>query len=615
MPDKAEKIKSRKKLIAALIIIAVVAVVGLFGYSGMQSMARQVSVDIPETIVLTKTNLENKITASGNFTSMAPVSVGSNVQGGEVEYVFVDVGSRVAKGEALARLKTSDIERNITDTRVTIAETLKGDRERVEAAQRAFDDADATYKATDRQTRNAVNKAETAVADAEKAFTNADKAWTDKKKALDKAVADAKKALDAAEKELKDTMAADPPATPEEIKDKTEKRDKAKAAHEAAKASRDGVKAARDSAEAALGKAREALDAARDQRENSLQGVNSNWYNAKANLDSLKGVDSSRQQRSQLETLNENLDNASIISPITGIVTNVFTEAGKAAMGDMFMIENTETLEISAVVAEYDVIKITEGMEAHITSNATDDQTYDGKVIFVAPIASDTSGNFEVKVLMTSPVGLLKPGMTATIEIVTASKKDVFAVPIDAVVELPDGRKVVYAYELEQAKPGAGGGPVTADGSAGEGPVVLDSSALGPAPSDDGAGDGAGGGPVTTDGSAGGGPVTTDGNASGLGRLRPNAGEGPMMMLAGNDANGAAGERREIEVKTGMETDYYIEIISDELIEGMLILSDPLGRNVRVSSGPMFGGMGGPQPGGQAVYVESGSSQSVTVVN
>jgi len=82
-----------------------------------------------------------------------------------------------------------------------------------------------------------------------------------------------------------------------------------------------------------------------------------------------------------------------------------------------------------------------------------------------------------------------------------------------------------------------------------------------------------------------------------------------------NNANGSGGDRREIEVKTGMETDYYIEIISDELTEGMLILSDPLGRNVNTGRGPMFGGMGGPQGGGQAVYMESGSSQTVTMVN
>ena len=54
-----------------------------------------------------------------------------------------------------------------------------------------------------------------------------------------------------------------------------------------------------------------------------------------------------------------------------------------------------------------------------------------------------------------------------------------------------------------------------------------------------------------------------------------------------------SGNQREIEVKTGIETDYYIEIISDELKEGMLILSDPLGRNVRgASGGPMFMGGG-----------------------
>ena len=45
---------------------------------------------------------------------------------------------------------------------------------------------------------------------------------------------------------------------------------------------------------------------------------------------------------------------------------------------------------------------------------------------------------------------------------------------------------------------------------------------------------------------------------------------------------------REIVVQTGMESDYLIEIISDELHDGMQILNDPEGRNV---SNANFGGM------------------------
>ena len=520
--------KSRKKLIVAIIVIAAVVAAGLFGYFRLQAMIGTTGGEtMPDVFVLKKSDLESKVTASGNFSSTDPVSVGSNVLNGEVEAVFVEAGDSVVKGSLLAKLKTSDIERSIDDAKYALSEAARGDRQRKEQAQRSVDDAEADWSASNKQTQDAVDKAQSAYNSAKKKYNNA--------------------------------LADDPddPLLPE-------------------------IKAARD-------KAKAELEAAKTQRENTMRGLSSRVTEARATLEGLQGTDSARQQRSQLETLNENLDNASIISPITGIVTRVTTEAGKATMGDMFIIENTESLQISAVVAEYDVIKIEKGMTAHVKSNATGDEVYDGIVDFVAPKASDASGNFEVKVLVTSSVGQLKPGMTATVEVVVESKKDVFAVPIDAVVTRADGKKVVYAYEP------AGGQMFFRDASVGEEEEIIFNTEVPKS------------GPVRVSGS-GPGPQTAGGAP---------IGGGPMLISGGPDggdssAGSTGGDRREIEVTTGMETDYYIEIISDELHEGMLILSDPMGRSV----GGGFGGfnmMGGPPMSGTATYSASPAG-TVTVI-
>jgi len=531
-------IGSRKKVVIAAVVIAAVVAAGLIGFFQLRNLATTGSVDAPDTIILRKTDLESKVTASGNFASLDPVSVGSTSLGGEVVEVFVDEGDKVYIGDALARLSTTAIERSIADTRNAISDMARGDRVQLETAQRLFNEADESYKATDRQTNDAVSGAQAALATAEKNLTNANAA------------------LKAARQALDDAVNADPPVEPEVITDLTK-------AKEAAAAARDAAIAARDMAE-------EAVSAAVVQRENSLRAANNAWHSAKANLDSLQGVDSTRQTRSQLESLNEELASASILSPITGIVTKVLTEAGQTAMGSMFMIEDAERLKISASVAEFDIIKIEEGMIAHVTSNATGSKIYDGIVDFVAPVASDLSGNFEVSVLLTSGVGQLKPGMTATVEIVIAAKRDIFAVPIDAVVTRPDGTTVVYAYE-----PGA---PVLLSG----GPVKLDGADGGPVTVGPGGGDVIGGGPVTV----------------GPGGQTVGGPEGNQFSGVGV-ADAGAGNQREIVVETGMETDFYIEIISDELREGMLIVADPMGRNVKFSgSGPMM--VSGPG-GGQAV--------------
>ncbi|MCL1896294.1 MAG: efflux RND transporter periplasmic adaptor subunit [Clostridiales bacterium] len=596
--------KSRKKLIIAIVIIAVVAAAGIFGFFRLQSMAGPVSTDVPEVFMLSKTDLESKVTASGNFTSTDPVSVGSNMQG-EVETVYVEAGEQVYAGDVLARLKTSELERNISDTQASISEAARGDWQKLDQAQRAFDDADAQYWADFSQTKTAVNNAQAAY---DAALAAAGQAAIDKAKAeLDKAEA---KAGDSPSKEEKAAI------------------EKAKAAYEDAKTAKEEGAKPTPEEQAAIDKAKAELDAAKVQRENALRSANSRWYDAKAQLDALKGTDSARSQRSQLETLNENLQSTAIVSPITGIVTSVSTQAGKAAMGDMFTIENTETLQISASIAEYDVIKVEKGMKAHITSNATGDQVYDGIVDYVAPVALDTGGNFEVKVLVTGSIGQLRPGMTATVEIVTASKNDIFVVPIDAVVTLPDGRTVVYAYEPGFGLMSSIGRP-SGSGSSGSGPVMISGDDSGPAgggsaTTGGGPSSGGGSGPVATgDGpvmisgddsgqaTTGGGPVKIDGDTGGepvvIGSGPVNIGEAPAG--SGGPSSGG-GDRREIEVTTGMETDYYIEISGEGLTEGLLILSDPLGRNVRVGGPNMFGMMDGPG-GGQVI---GGGPAGATVV-
>ena len=496
--------KPRKKIIIAIIVIAAVVVVCLFFYFRLQAMAGQTGVEMPDVVVLTKMDLESKVTASGNFTSGNPVSVGSNVVGGEVEAVYIEVGDKVYAGDMLAKLKTSDIERNIADAKAAISETKRSENLSLEQAQRFLDQAyDDYYTVKSEQDRY--------VKRANQDLTNAKKTAKDTWDALGPA---GQAATGLTEDEYIDSLTI------------LESR---------------------------------AVTTAKSVRSQQLTQAERAIQNAQDRIDSLKIGDSTKQQRSQLEALEESLENASIISPITGIVTSVMTEAGKAVMGNMFIIENTESLEISATIAEYDVIKIEKGMKANIKSNATDDRVYTGEVTYVAPIAADTSGNFAVTVQVTSDIGQLKPGMTATIEIVTAAANDVFAVPIDAIVTKADGKKVVYVYETDGAmvfSSAEEGFPE--DGSA----FVVEF-------------------PVEDEG----GPVM-NGNVTGQG---PKLIAGPRPL--GGSA-GTGGTRREIVVETGLETDYYIVIISDELSEGMLIESDPMGRGVGGGFNP-FRTMGG----------------------
>jgi len=554
---------SRKKILIAVIVIAAVVAAGLYGFFQLRNLALTTGETPPDTLVLRKSNLESKVTASGNFASREPISVGAAGLGGEVAYVLVSEGEKVYAGDVLAFLKTAELERSIADTQSTISDLVRGDRQKIEAAQRAVNDAQAQTGSDNYWTQVDINNAQAAL-DAAQA-------------ALDAAPAALKKAktnLTNAQTDLEDYLLNTIPPDPIE-------QAKLEQAVEAAVVALEKAQMAADNAPAAVEQAQIALDQAKRLRDTTLRANSSRLTEAQAQLDALQGVDSAKLSRSQLASLKDELANSSIISPITGIVTRVLAEEGKTAMGDMFFIEDTETLQIKATVAEFDIIKIQEGMTAHITSNATGSQVYSGLVEFVAPVASDLNGNFEVRVLLTSETGQLKPGMTATVEIVIAAKENIFVVPIDAVETKPDGTKVVYVFE-------PGGGPVLIGLGGGEAEMEPGGGAAGVEP---------GGPEMIAEGSG------TQDATEGAPVKEHIAGGGPL----GPAPEDAGWSQREIVVKTGMETDFYIEIISDELAEGMLIVADPMGRNIRFTGNNpmMIGGPAGGQTSSGTVYHEN----------
>ena len=73
---------SRKKVLITVVVIAAVVAAGVIGFFQLRDMAQTGVSDVPDTIVLRKTDLESKVTASGNFASRDPVTVGSNALAG-----------------------------------------------------------------------------------------------------------------------------------------------------------------------------------------------------------------------------------------------------------------------------------------------------------------------------------------------------------------------------------------------------------------------------------------------------------------------------------------------------------------------------------------------------
>jgi HlyD family secretion protein len=103
---------------------------------------------------------------------------------------------------------------------------------------------------------------------------------------------------------------------------------------------------------------------------------------------------------------------------------------------------------VDVSVSEVDIEQIQTGQPVTITLDALQGKSYQGTVSEVSQISTDTgsSVNFTITVHVTDADKAVRPGMTAEVSIVTASKSNALLVPLQAVIQ-QDGKSVVYQVQ------------------------------------------------------------------------------------------------------------------------------------------------------------------------
>jgi HlyD family secretion protein len=174
------------------------------------------------------------------------------------------------------------------------------------------------------------------------------------------------------------------------------------------------------------------------------------------------------QQRAAVDTAQEDLQNATIVSPMDGVVLSRDSEVGSAvgsilsqgASATLIMtLGDLKEVYIKGKVDESDVGKIYLGESARITVESYKDQKFWGKVTKISPLGTekDNVTTFEVRVSISNEAGKLRALMTANAEIILEEHKGVLTIPEGAIlyakdkstqVEIPDpvsekGRKKI----------------------------------------------------------------------------------------------------------------------------------------------------------------------------
>ncbi|HBD26727.1 efflux RND transporter periplasmic adaptor subunit [Flavobacterium sp.] len=162
----------------------------------------------------------------------------------------------------------------------------------------------------------------------------------------------------------------------------------------------------------------------------------------------------------------DNLGRTTIYAPADGTVSLLNVELGERVLGtqqmtgtEILRIANLNNMEVEVDVNENDIVKVSIGDSANIEVDAYLKREFKGIVTSISNSAStaltaDQVTNFKVKVriLKESYQDLLegkpanfspfRPGMTATVDIITKRKENIVAVPISAVVIKDDTTSV-----------------------------------------------------------------------------------------------------------------------------------------------------------------------------
>jgi HlyD family secretion protein len=143
------------------------------------------------------------------------------------------------------------------------------------------------------------------------------------------------------------------------------------------------------------------------------------------------------QARVALEQARLQLERATLAAPMGGTVTTLDVEIGElVSLGQpVVVLSDLSGLEVEVNLDETDVARVAAGQEAQVRLDAFPGVEMAGEVTYVASVAQSQSGVvlFPVTVLL-SPAELpVRAGMTADVEITTASREGALIVPLRAV--------------------------------------------------------------------------------------------------------------------------------------------------------------------------------------
>jgi HlyD family secretion protein len=365
-----------------LLLVAVVLIVAGAVFASIKLNERGI-VGV-QTGKVVRQDLTAIVTASGEIKPKNYINLGTNTLGpAPLTAILVKEGDHVRRGQVVARLESVQAGADVTAQRAAIQTSLS-DSAAAEAGMKSMEDGIRTAQATIDRSK----------AELERAKLN----------------------LDRASQLYKDQLIA--------------------------KQDFDQKRADYDSAAASLQEAQSRLAQSQSQQSQARQQLTSAQRRV-------------TQLQANLTRFSDVLEKYSVIAPIDGIVTNLPVRVGEtmvpgiqnSAASTIMTVADMSLITAEVKVDETDIVNVQLDQVADVTIDAVPNKTFKGHVVEIgntailrstgvaasqSAVSSQEAKDFKVVVALDNPPDEIRPGLSCTAKIVTATRRNILTIPIQA---------------------------------------------------------------------------------------------------------------------------------------------------------------------------------------
>ena len=465
--EKKRQEKRRKRRLT--IIAAGVVIGGLVAFllgSGILGGGGEAEEEefVPETAIVEKRDFESSVSATGSLKAGSTVVVNSDVDG-IIESVSVVQGDQVQKGDVLFTLKNDALDKEVRDAK----QDLSSAQQSLSSAQ---NEVSAAVEERDKTWSDYYEKWNEADADhreweyAVKHYDSDHAKWEDQKEKAE--------ALKLTTSEPVAPTAPDPSSY--DLDDPTDKR-----AYEAAQKTYQtdydtylNQKDAWNAYQKALARLGDEPEPAGDEPEYPDDPDDIALQSAIQSAQ--EGVTSANQSVTKAqEAYDEAVEAAEkrvVKAPRSGSIVAINVKVGDvvgSAMGEssaasttdgpLVQISDIRSMAVDVEVNEIDILAVRKGQKAEATFSAVADAICEGEVTEVATVATGSEGaegdmgggivTFHVGLVIPKPDKRLRPGMSASVRILTNDVPDALIIPTSALSEGASGASVEVVVDEE----------------------------------------------------------------------------------------------------------------------------------------------------------------------